>query len=128
MMHIVSGNFKFSKQNKPKPILASALYRPTVILSETQENEELDETNKNESDSAAGDEPKAIDFSIFGDITFLLFFISQGKTLIQFYLLATAKCCESQKTGVQFKLRHLFCWLYGKFTNGCSVCRRRDWC
>lgn len=63
MMHIVS---------------ASALYRPTIILSETQEKEELEETNKNESESAAGDEPKAIDFSIFCDITFLLFFISQG--------------------------------------------------
>ena len=61
--------------------LASALYRPTIILSETQEKEELEETNKNESESAAGDEPKAIDFSIFCDITFLLFFISQGKPI-----------------------------------------------
>ena len=61
--------------------LASALYRPTIILSETQEKEELEETNKNESESSAGDEPKAIDFSIFCDITFLLFFISQGKII-----------------------------------------------
>ena len=107
-MHIVSGNFKFSKQNKPKTILASALYRPTVILSETQENEELDETNKNESDSAAGDEPKAIDFSIFGDITFLLFFISQGKTLVQFYLLVTASCCKGQRNWSSIEIKASF--------------------
>ena len=24
--------------------------------------------------------------------------------------------------------RHLLCWIYGKFTDGCAFCRGRDWC
>jgi len=58
MMHIVS---------------ASALYRPTIILSETEKDE-----NDNENEKENEEAPNPMDFSIFTDITFLLFFISQG--------------------------------------------------
>ena len=55
-------------------ISASALYRPTVILSE--EKNKSDE-NENETGEQA-ETAKFVDWSIFTDITFLLFFISQG--------------------------------------------------
>ena len=130
MFLVIFTNCIFSKRNQK--ILASALYRPTIILSETQEKEELEETNKNESESAAGDEPKAIDFSIFGDITFLLFFISQGKIINGFQLSVMSapksgsdnghKQSRSVPVGFTSNLRHILCWIYGKFTDGCSVC------
>jgi len=59
MMHIVS---------------ASALYRPTIILSEEEAKEAAAEEAKN----SGADTPNPMDFSIFKDITFLMFFISQG--------------------------------------------------
>ena len=57
---------------------ASALYRPTIIQSEEDEKREAAEQAKEGNASS----PNPMDFSIFKDITFLLFFISQGKIIL----------------------------------------------
>lgn len=72
MMHIVS---------------ASALYRPTIIQSEEDEKREAAEQAK----EGGASSPNPMDFSIFKDVTFLLFFISQG-VFFAGYMGALLKC------------------------------------
>ena len=82
MMHIVSGEFlSFSSHfHTCSPFTASALYRPTIILSEEEAKKAAAEEAKN----SGADAPNPMDFSIFKDITFLMFFISQGNIYVRF--------------------------------------------